>query len=94
VLRLGIRDFRRAFQEAGKGMVAVSGPYRELWALRKAGRLAPQEIAEINRSIHRLLDPLSKPKRKGRLYAITVLLTPVDRQRKSAKRLGRKGAKK
>jgi len=88
------RDFRRAFQEAGKGTVAVSGPYRELWALRKAGRLAPPEIAGINRSIHRLLGPMSKPECKGRLYAITVLLTPVDRQRKSAKRSGPKGAKK
>lgn len=94
VLRLGIRDFRRAFHEAGEGTVAVSGPHRELWALRKAGRLSPAQIAGINRSIRRLLGAMAKPKGEGRLYAITVLLTPVDRERKSAKRLGRKGKQK
>lgn len=94
VLRLGIRDFRRAFQGARQDTVAVSGPQRELWALRKVGRLAPAQVAGINRSIHRLVGAMSKPKGKGRLYAITVLLTPVDRQGKKSARLGRKGKKK
>ena|SRR5215469_6891810 len=93
MLRLGIRDFRRAFQEAGGGTIVVSGPRRELWALRKAGRLSPAKVRRINRSIHGLLRAMAKPNGKGRLYAITVLLTPVDRQRKSAKGLGRKGKK-
>src|SRR5512142_1015549 len=37
MLRLGMRDFRRAF-EAGHAI--VSGPRRELWALRKTARLS------------------------------------------------------
>ena len=36
MLRLGIRDFGRAFQ---RGDIVVSGPHREIWAARKAGRV-------------------------------------------------------
>jgi len=81
MLRLGIRDFGRAFRA---GDVIVSGSHRELWALRKTSRLSPAQIAGVNRSIHRLLK-ISKtnPTGRGRLYAVTVLLTPLDRRRKS-----------
>jgi DNA-binding transcriptional ArsR family regulator len=75
MLRLGIRDFRRAFESQ---RVVLSGAHRELWALRKTGRLSPAGIAAANRSIDRLVRAVSVPRGQGRLYAITILLTPVD----------------
>ncbi len=90
MLRLGIRDFRHAFESEG---VCVSGPGRELWALRRTGRLMPDEILGVNRAIEELAGAVSKPRGKGRLYGITILLTPLDhRARKSPKASGpRKG---
>jgi len=82
MLRLGIRDFRRAFQQTD---VIVSGAQRELWALRKTGRLSLAEIAGVNRSIERLTHAVSKPHGRGRLYGITVLLTPLDHRRRENK---------
>jgi DNA-binding transcriptional ArsR family regulator len=75
MLRLGIRDFRHAFQS---GDARVSGSGRELWALRKTGWLKAEEIANLNQSIEGLAKAVSKPRRQGRLYGITVLLTPLD----------------
>jgi hypothetical protein len=40
-------------------------------------------MAGINRSIQGLKDSVSVPQQRGRLYAITVLLTPLDRRRSS-----------
>ena len=79
-LRLGSRDFTRAIES---GDVVVSGPYRELWALRKAGRLTPAQVTNVNESIQNLANTVSARRGKGRLYAITILLTPLDRQRKT-----------
>jgi DNA-binding transcriptional ArsR family regulator len=76
MLRLGIRDFGRAFQ---RGNVIVSGPQRELWAQRHTGRLSLAQIAGVNRSIGRLKNAVSNPRQRGRLYAVTILLTPLDR---------------
>jgi DNA-binding transcriptional ArsR family regulator len=91
MLRLGIRDFRRAFQSQG---VAVSGPGRELWALRRTGWLTSDEILSVNRAIEGLARSISKPPGKGRLYGITVLLTPLDhRGRKRKKETGRRKGK-
>jgi DNA-binding transcriptional ArsR family regulator len=83
MLRLGIRDFGRAFQEPG---VIVSGTQRELWAVRKTGRLSLAQIAGVNQSIERLKQAVSKPHGRGRLYGITVLLTPLDHRRRERKR--------
>jgi hypothetical protein len=82
MLRLGIRDFRRSFQRGG---VIVSGCHRELWALRKTGRLSLPQLAVVNRSIERLRRATSKPNGRGRVYAVTVLLTPLDHRRRDAK---------
>lgn len=78
MLRLGIRDFGRAFQRED---VIVSGAQRELWALRRTGRLSLAQIAGINRSIGRLGKAVSNPRQRGRLYAVTILLTPLARRR-------------
>jgi DNA-binding transcriptional ArsR family regulator len=78
MLRLGIRDFRRSFQ---RGDAKVAGAQRELWALRKAGRLSLPQVAVVNRTIERLRRAISNPNGRGRLYAVTVLLTPLDRRR-------------
>jgi DNA-binding transcriptional ArsR family regulator len=75
MLRLGIRDFYRAF---GSGNVRVSGSGRELGALRKTGWLTAEEVVNLNQSIEGLAKAVSKPRGQGRLYGITVLLTPLD----------------
>jgi hypothetical protein len=83
MLRLGVRDFKHAFQSE---TVTVSGPGRELWALRRTGRLTLDEIVGVNRAIEELAGKVSKPSGKGRLYGVTILLTPLDhRARKSRK---------
>lgn len=89
MLRLGARDFRRAFQ---RGDANVSGPGRELWALRTTGWLKPKAMAVVNQSIESLAHSVSKPQGKGRLYAITVLLTPLDHRarRRSTKAIRHK----
>src|SRR5262249_27939086 len=76
MLRLGIRDFRRSFR-AGKA--SVSGRYRELWALRNTGWLSRKQVADVNRHIEKISEVLASPAQSGRLYAITVLLTPLAR---------------
>jgi hypothetical protein len=64
----------------------VSGNRRELWALRRTGRLQPAQVAGVNRAIMRLVRALPEPRARGRLYAITVLLTPLDRGRTRQKK--------
>jgi len=86
LLRLGVRDFRRAF---AKGGVSVEGPRRDLWATRQIGWLLPKELESVNASIRRLRAAVSKPRRGGRLYAITVVLTPLEM--KSSDRRKEKG---
>jgi len=75
MLRLGMRDFRRSL--AG-GATQLSGPGRELWALRATGWLKPQDIRDVNNKVQRLRDAVWKPQGAGRLYGITILLTPLD----------------
>jgi DNA-binding transcriptional ArsR family regulator len=79
MLRLATRDFRRAFRH---DTVVVGGPRRELWGWRKAGRLSPTGLAEVNRRIKGLAKAVSAPSKRGRLYAITVVLTPLDHRNK------------
>ena len=83
MLRLGIRDFQHAFH---RGDARVSGSGRELWALRKTGWLTPGEIVDLNRSIEGLAKAVSKPRGQGRLYGITVLLTPLDHRARMTRR--------
>lgn len=77
MLRLGTRDFARAFRQADAN---VSGSGRELWALRRTGWLTRRQLVDLNRSMTRMSAAISKPRGTGRLYAITLLLTPVDRR--------------
>ena len=75
MLRLADRDFRRSFDQ---GQVVVSGAYRELWAWRKVGRLSRAQLAEVNHRVQDLAQVVSAPLGSGRLYAVTVILTPLD----------------
>ena len=75
MLRLANRDFRRSFEG---GQVVVSGAHRELWAWRKVGRLSRAQLAGLNRRMHDLANAVSAPRGDGRLYAVTVILTPLD----------------
>ena len=81
MLRLGMRDFRRSL---AAGTARLARPGRELWALRATGWLTPADIEQVNGKMQTLRDAVWKPKGKGRLYGITILLTPLDqRARKS-----------
>jgi DNA-binding transcriptional ArsR family regulator len=77
MMRLGIRDFSNSFKTAD---ASVSGPNRELWALRKTGWLSQAQIAEVNRYIEKLMHVMAVPGRNGRLYAVTIVLTPLSRR--------------
>jgi DNA-binding transcriptional ArsR family regulator len=81
MLRLGMRDYQRSL---GGAEVVVTGPRRDLWAIRKSGWLTPGQLREVNRGIETLAGTF-RPHRKGRLYGITILLTPLERTRKKAK---------
>jgi DNA-binding transcriptional ArsR family regulator len=79
MLRLAIRDFTRSFRS---GNVLVSGAHRELWSLRKVGRLSLAGLAKLNQRIRGLVRDISATGGHGRLYAVTVLLTPLDHRNK------------
>jgi DNA-binding transcriptional ArsR family regulator len=78
MLRLANRDFRRSFQ---RGQVIVSGVHRELWAWRKVGRLSRAELARLTHRIQELAKAVSAPRGEGRLYGVTVILTPLDHRK-------------
>lgn len=75
MLRLANRDFGRSFQS---GNVVVSGAQRELWSLRKVGRLSLAQLAKLNQRIKGLVEDVRAPRGRGRLYAVTLVLTPLD----------------
>jgi DNA-binding transcriptional ArsR family regulator len=84
MLRLGARDFRKA---AERPSVRTQGPRRELWALRVTGWLSAAELAQVNRQVHALRTTVGRPRPRGKLYAVTVLLAPLDhRARKKQRR--------
>lgn len=84
MLRLGIRDFKKG---AASPEVRAQGPKRELWALRVTGWLSPSQLAEANRQIRTLHEVPGKRSPKGKLYGITILLTPLGhRGRKKQQR--------
>ena len=78
MLRLGIRDFRNSFKA---GEATTSGPDRELWALRRTAWLSHKQIVKVNRYLHQLMREMAVAERHGRLYAVTVVLTPLTRRR-------------
>jgi hypothetical protein len=84
MMRLGIRDFRRAL--AG-GASRVDGPERDLRAMRTTGWLQGAHVRQVNRNIGALAKTVSRHDPRGRLYAVTVLLTPLDHR---ANRTGRR----
>lgn len=85
MLRLGARDYRRALSLP---RVAVSGTRRELWAVRKTGRLLPHQLPAANRALEQFVRAVSGPRGRGRLYAVTILLTPIDPERRRRRSKG------
>jgi len=77
MLQLRMRDFSGSFKT---GQASVSGPKRELWTLRKVGCLSQAQIADVNRYIEHLMRVMADTNPDGRLYALTVVLTPLDRK--------------
>ena len=86
MMRLGIRDFTRSFRA---GEASVSGPERELWALRKTGWLSREQIAEVNQYITKLMEIAGCSGTGEKLYALTVLLTPLERKGSAARESNR-----
>jgi DNA-binding transcriptional ArsR family regulator len=78
MMRLGTRDFARALGTD----VTMRGPERELWAIRTTGWLRRSQLPTVNERIVGLRDAVSRPKGKGRLYAITIVIAPIDRSRR------------
>jgi DNA-binding transcriptional ArsR family regulator len=76
MLRLSIRDFS---DSVGAAKAAVSGSHRELWALRKTGWLSKHQLLALNGCMEKILRVMSQTRRRGRLYAISVVLNPLDR---------------
>jgi len=82
--RLGIRDFRRALSS---GTTRFEGPERDVWAMRTTGWLLGPHVRQVNRTIRALAKTASRQDPNGRLYAVTVLITPLDHR---ANRTGRR----
>lgn len=87
MLRLAHRDFQRSLRH---GQVVVSGPQRELWAWRKVGRFSTDQLSHLNQQIQGLADDVSAARPAGRLYAVTVILTPLDHRNNAAESTTRK----
>lgn len=90
MLRLGIRDSRRAI---ASGTTRFHGPERDLWALRTIGSLRSPQLRQVNRAIGALAKTATRHDSRGRLYAVTVLLTPLDHRANRTGRRPRKGRK-
>jgi hypothetical protein len=89
MMRLGARDFRRALAAGG---TRVEGPARDLWALRTTGWLLPSQVRRVNALIQRLSKATQQSSKSGRLYGVTVLLTPLDHRSFRTGRRPRKAA--
>jgi predicted transcriptional regulator len=74
MLRLGARDYRRAVKDPNN---SVSGAEREIAVTRTTAWLLPSDLRAVNKSIADLDRAGSGKPGRGRLYAITVLVTPV-----------------
>ena len=86
MLRLGIRDFKKG---AASPDVRAQGPRRELWALRVTGWLSPAKLAEANRRIRALHEMPGRQSPKGKLYGITILITPLEHRGRKKQRRSR-----
>jgi len=87
MLRLANRDFQRSFRQSN---VVVSGARREVWAWRKVGRLSPEQLGRLNQRLQRLAQDVSATRRDGRLYAVTLILTPLDHRNNVARSTSRR----
>jgi len=80
--RLGDRDYRRAL---ARGKATFEGKRRELVALRAIGWLSRRDIEPLNLLIREVSGFVAGARRirgEERLYALTILLTPVERRRR------------
>jgi DNA-binding transcriptional ArsR family regulator len=77
MLRLTMRNFARAFRHAD---TIVEGDHRELWAIRTTGWLTKDQLGKVNSYIAALMHTTVKSSQaKGRLFGLTMVLTPLDR---------------
>src|SRR5215831_3438631 len=87
MLRLGIRDFRRAL---GDGQTRFEGPEREVWALRTTGWLSASQLRRVNRLIRELSESTAQRGPARRLYAVTAVLAPLVHRDSTTGRRARK----
>lgn len=77
VLRVAERDFRRALADP---KTVTEGPLRELWVARGKGWVRPDELAEVNRLLSRLMELLQQPRagEKAELVSLSWVLAPLE----------------
>lgn len=83
-LRLGMRDFERAFSLSN---AAVEGPGRNLWGGRAKGWVSEAEAREINAHIDRIMDIIhaGRPGKGRRQQSFSFVLAPVQPSRRSSR---------
>jgi hypothetical protein len=77
--RMTSRDFKAAYSNR---KTIVDGPERELRAARSTGWLTREQVATLNRQIQSMIRAnIGSPPRKddARLFALTVVMTPLRR---------------
>jgi len=82
IVRLGARDYRRAL---ARGDAELQGKRRGLVALRATGWLSRRDMEPLNLLIREVSGFVAGARRirgEEQLYALTILLTPVDRCRR------------
>lgn len=79
LLSIAGRDFAAALT---RPRTAVSGPRRELWAARVKGWVSDADLAEINRTLHRLVHLVRRGRdpRRRRLISLVWVLSPLAAQ--------------
>jgi predicted ArsR family transcriptional regulator len=91
MLRLTSRDFQEAFQDKE---TIVDGGQRERWATRTTGWLSEEQVAEVNHHIATLLQTTTTSSHtKGHLFALTMVLTPLNRSATKRSRSGKQSDK-
>jgi hypothetical protein len=89
MLRLGIRDARRALADA---RTRVEGSDPEVLALRTTGWLSQSQLHRVHRQIFDLSRSTAQRGPGDRLYAVTILLTPLVQRDNTTGRRPRKDA--
>ncbi len=78
LMQIAKRDFDAAIDDPA--VIAEEGPERQLWAARNKGWVSDRDLAEINRTLQRLNQLLTRPRKPGRdtLVSLAFVLAPLE----------------